>query len=155
EISETISLIFKLLNDNKNAQVTVKFYNPYPGTDLFNLCLEHGLKTPQRLEEWISFDYHTANDSWLSNDRKKLLYMLCFCSLCFSPYFLKRYVKLSSFKNVRAKLKYFSIFIFLKSYRPVAKKRMMKLSCRFPIEMKLAQWFGFFRPLSKRKYAIF
>lgn len=47
---------------------TVRFFvfTPLPATDLYKECTEkYGLKKPERMEEWIDFEFHTFRPVWL------------------------------------------------------------------------------------------
>jgi len=58
DIKCSTNLIMRLIKDNSRCLITAyNQFTPYPGTTLFDLTLKHGLKAPQRLEEWISFSY--------------------------------------------------------------------------------------------------
>ena len=47
--------------------VTVQTYNPYPGSDLYNLAIQHGFKPPQRVADYENFDVFFAsfNLDWI------------------------------------------------------------------------------------------
>ena len=133
DIQKTISLIFELLDDNKEAMKDINIYTPYPGTELFDLSIENGLKPPERLEDWISFNWRTTNRKntpWITKDREKLLRML-HCSSLFleKNYFLNPIWPTNPLIVMLAKL-----------YHPIAKKRVEKLYYKFPIEIKLVEW---------------
>lgn len=58
EIDRTIDLIFRLKEDNPNAQFeTMAIYTALPGTPMYELALRHGLKPPQGLEGWIDWNF--------------------------------------------------------------------------------------------------
>jgi radical SAM superfamily enzyme YgiQ (UPF0313 family) len=73
DIQETTSLIFRLLDDNEEAMKDINIYTPYPGTELFDLSVKSGLKPPERLEDWVSFNWRTINRKntpWITRERE-------------------------------------------------------------------------------------
>ena len=53
DIQKTTELIRRLKEDNPKAIVwKIHQYTPYPGTELFDLAVEHGFKPPERFEDW-------------------------------------------------------------------------------------------------------
>lgn len=79
EIDQTISLGQRLVRENVFARLeTIGTYTPLPGTPLFDLALENGLKPPDNLEGWIDWDfweYDLAGKRipWFNRrDRKKI-----------------------------------------------------------------------------------
>lgn len=58
EINETIELSFRLKRDNPKAQFeTMAIYTALPGTPMYELALQNGLKPPQHLEGWIDWNF--------------------------------------------------------------------------------------------------
>jgi radical SAM superfamily enzyme YgiQ (UPF0313 family) len=58
DLRQTISCIDELWAINRNVKVNGLFFaTPFPGTDLFDLALSHGYKSPQSLEEWGDIDF--------------------------------------------------------------------------------------------------
>lgn len=79
EMNETIDLFVRLKKDNPKAQFeTIGTYTALPGTPLYKLALEHGLKPPDKLEGWIDwlsdeYDVEGKKIPWFSyGDRKKI-----------------------------------------------------------------------------------
>jgi hypothetical protein len=48
----TIDMIGRAKAIDPNLQVSVWFYTPYPGTELYELARQRGFVPPQRLEDW-------------------------------------------------------------------------------------------------------
>ncbi len=137
DIHKTISLILRLLDDNKEAMKDINIYTPYPGTKLFDLSVNSGLNPPERLEDWVSFNWRTINmknTPWITEDMEKLLKML-HCSSLFleKNYFLNPIWPTNPLIVMLAKL-----------YHPIARKRVEKLYYKFPFEIKLAEWIGLY-----------
>ena len=72
EINQTIDLRNQLKKENANAQFeTMAVYTALPGTEMWELSVQHGLKQPTRLEEWTNwifddFDLKGARNPWLN-----------------------------------------------------------------------------------------
>lgn len=136
ELAETISVYLQLLRQNSDAVCHLNIYTPFPGTGLFDIAVRNGLRVPEKLEDWVSFNFQTVNDRapWLSERRKKLIRMLHFVALFTDKTtFIKPYKKTHPLVVLLAKL-----------YHPIAKKRFEKLYYRLPIEVKLVQWLGLY-----------
>ncbi len=133
DIRETVSLIFKLLEENDDAIKDINIYTPYPGTELYELSIKHGLKPPEKLEDWISFNWRTINirnTPWITKEREKLLRML-HCS----SQFLEKNLSLNPLWPTNP------LVVFLaRLYHPFARMRVKKLFWRFPVEIKLVEW---------------
>ncbi len=52
EVYETINIIDKILEIDKDAVTLVNMLSPYPGTEMFNLALKYGFEPPKSFEEW-------------------------------------------------------------------------------------------------------
>ena len=119
DIKCSTDLILKLIKENPNCLITAyNQFTPYPGTELFDLAVYHGLRPPQELEEWIDFDQgaFASNSPWLTNKRKKLLNMLYIATL-----FIDNKIP-SLFTSNKLKYKFLRCAAFL--YRPLARLRL-------------------------------
>ncbi len=134
DLAKTMSLKMRLSSDNRHAVPRFNIYTPFPGTELFNLSVENGLRVPQKLEDWVSFNYRTVNDSavWVSERMKKLIRMLHFATLLAEPNnFINSYKKTSLPVALAAAI-----------YYPIARMRVKNLYYQFPIDLKLAELLG-------------
>jgi hypothetical protein len=63
-----------LLKTPRSAK-SFNIYTPYPGTELYHLALQYGLKEPERLEDWVRFNYRkVAEDApWIPPETRKLV----------------------------------------------------------------------------------
>lgn len=69
EMMQTIDLSYKMIKDNPKAYVAGFYiFTPYPGTELFNVALEHGFKPPQDLESWSDYSRHQNLTPWVKPD---------------------------------------------------------------------------------------
>jgi radical SAM superfamily enzyme YgiQ (UPF0313 family) len=135
ELEQTVSLILKLIDENPDLIKSLNVYTPLPGTKLFDLAVQHGLKVPQRLEDWIPLNYRTINLPWIPDERRRLMEMLHCCTS-----FLEKH----SFFD--PKIDIHPIFRLLAGfYRPFARWRVARLFYRFPIEIRLFEWLGLYK----------
>jgi hypothetical protein len=134
DLSETLALQQRLSKENPEGVPRYNIFTPYPGTPIFDIAVEHGFVAPSRLEDWVSFNYRTVNDSsaWLSEKQKKIIRMLHFTTLLAQPNnFIKPYKKTSLWVRIIAAL-----------YYPVACFRVRHLFPWFPVERKMAELLG-------------
>jgi radical SAM superfamily enzyme YgiQ (UPF0313 family) len=119
ELRQTIEVSRQLARENEGAVSHMNIYTPFPGTGMFDIAVENGLKCPEKLEDWVPFNYRTVNESspWLSKKQKKTI----------------TYKKTSPLIRLMARL-----------YYPVALKRVEKLFYHFPIEIRIAEWLGLY-----------
>lgn len=132
DLLESVSLSLTLLKENPNAVRVFNIFTPFPGTELFDLAIKHGLQVPKRLEDWISFNYRNCvkNAPWLSKEMRELIEMLDFCNFFVGKrHYLKPYEKTNLFVVLLSNL-----------YAPLARKRVENLFYKFPIEVKLAKF---------------
>jgi len=74
EVRDTIRLMARLVRDNPHAYTTpVQLYSPYPGTDLYDYCVEQGMSVPQDLEGWAESGWEHIDYSWLSSEEEAFL----------------------------------------------------------------------------------
>lgn len=133
DMEKTFTLVLKLLKENPNATKSINIYTPFPGTELFDVAVKLGLQVPQRIEDWVPFNYRnlTQNTPWVSRDMRKLIEVLDFCS-----FFVGKKTFLQPYKKTHP------LVIFLSNlYAPVAEKRLKSFYYHFPLEVKLAKFF--------------
>jgi radical SAM superfamily enzyme YgiQ (UPF0313 family) len=133
DLSESISLAFGLIKEHPRAGIYFNIYTPYPGTELFDIAVKYGLKVPQRVEDWITFNYRNLiqNGPWLSAEMRKIVKMLDFCS-----YFIGERPLIQPTEETRK-----VATLLGRLYAPVARIRTRKLWYHFPLEIKLARFF--------------
>jgi radical SAM superfamily enzyme YgiQ (UPF0313 family) len=132
DIQASISMIFQLLKENPHCQISgFNQFTPYPGTELFALSVEHGLKPPQNLEGWIDFDESDCakNNPWIDSHRKRLLDTLYFTGFFIDNKFQTHFTG-DSLRN--------RMFRFLAvAYRPLARIRFKYGITAIPVELAL------------------
>ncbi len=75
EFHKTLTLIDALIRAGPH-NIMFYFYTPYPGTPLYDLSKQCGLKEPQGLEEWAKWDLESINAPWISKKYRKILEQL-------------------------------------------------------------------------------
>jgi anaerobic magnesium-protoporphyrin IX monomethyl ester cyclase len=136
DLSESVSLAFRLLNENPKADIFFNIYTPFPGTELLDMTAKHGLRVPERVEDWVFFNYRnlTQGAPWLSEEMRHLIEMLDFCTLFMGKRpFREPYEKTSPLVSLLCNL-----------YAPLATKRVKSFWSQFPIEIKLAKLLGLY-----------
>jgi len=136
ELTESIRLAEQLVEENPRAVKSFNIYTPYPGTELYHVALQHGLKEPQRLEDWARFNFRrVADDSpWIPPETKKLVEGLDFPLMFMGKgHFVVPYKKTNPMVVALGRL-----------YHPIAMYRIKHLDVRFPIETKVVKALGLF-----------
>ena len=135
DLAETASLMLRLADENQKAREGIHIFVPYPGTELFDISVKHGLTVPRRLEDWIAFSWSNRklNYPWLSPERRRLIQMLSFCGLF-----------LAQDRSLRvASDKFPLISLVAMLYHPIARRRVAGFHCKFLPELKVAELLGF------------
>lgn len=136
DFAQSINLAIKLTDENPRAVKTFNIYTPYPGTKLYDICVKHGLKEPQCLEDWARFNFrNVAKESpWIPQKTKKLIEGLDFPLMFLGKgHFVTPYKKTNPIVVGLAKM-----------YYPVARYRIKHLNASFPIETKVVKALGLF-----------
>ncbi len=136
ELAQSIRLAVQLTDENPRAVKTFNIYTPYPGTELYKVALELGLKEPQRLEDWARFNFRNIPDEsvWIEPKTRKLIKGLDFPLMFLGKgHFVKPYKKTNPLIVTLSKL-----------YYPIARYRVTNLDVRFPIETGLVKALGLF-----------
>jgi len=135
DLAQSIRLATRLTNDNPRAAKSFNIYTPYPGTELYDIAVQHGLEQPQRLEDWSTFNFRNISDTagWVTPEMRKLIKGLDFPLMFLGTNFVGSYKKTNPLVAALARL-----------YQPVARYRVTHLDARFPIEMRLVRSLGLF-----------
>lgn len=71
ERQSTLSLMRRLVEENPIAYTTnLQLYCPYPGTELYQRCLEAGYPFPKSLDGWAAFNWNSIS-SFLIDPRER------------------------------------------------------------------------------------
>ena len=107
DLAESVSLAFRLLDENPKADTSFNIYTPFPGTELFDVTVKNGLRAPERVEDWVAFNYRnlTQGAPWLSGEMRHLVEMLDFCTFFIGKRpFLQPYEKTSPWVSLLCNL---------------------------------------------------
>ena len=130
DLRATVDLATTLRRDNPQVDLSFNIYTPFPGTELFDLAVEHGLQPPTRTEQWAEFNYRNLarNAPWLTDEMKSLVRMLDFCGLFLGMKYTQPY------KETR------SLALFVtRLYAPIARLRAQHLFHHLPVEIHFAK----------------
>ena len=70
DVTDTMNLIRQIKVVHPDVMTKVFFYTPFPGTPLYNLSVQYGLKEPHSLEEWSVFNPVNMKTIWVSDGMK-------------------------------------------------------------------------------------
>ncbi len=129
ELIQTIRFAERLIREHPKATRTFNIYTPYPGTELFKIAVDHGLKEPKALSDWASLYYHGffKGSPWILPETRKLVEVMNYALMC-----SKHDNAFGGFRRQDA-----GSILFTKLYSPLAQYRVRKMDVRFPIELKL------------------
>ncbi len=66
EVMQTVDLALKLLDENKNANITAfHIFSPYLGTILFDFAVKNGFQVPKDLEGWTVYYHQSTHNPWI------------------------------------------------------------------------------------------
>jgi radical SAM superfamily enzyme YgiQ (UPF0313 family) len=136
EFAKSVRLAVRLTDENPRAVKTFNIYTPYPGTKLYEMCVDLGLTEPQRLEDWAHFNFRNVPDeaAWIGGKMKRLVEGLDFPLMFLGKgHFVSPYKKTNPIVVGLSKL-----------YYPMARYRVTHLDARLPIEAKLMKTLGLF-----------
>jgi len=87
EMEETIDMARQIRKDNPQAQFeTMATYTTLPGTPMWEMALEYGLKPPQKLEDWADwnfdeYDMEGKRIPWFNKEDRQAIGNLCYLSM--------------------------------------------------------------------------
>ncbi len=123
DVRSTVELMRRLLADNpramvKNADVTV----PYPGTVYLQQCVEHGMRTPERVSAWFDHDPWTIHRHlpWMRGSRRRMFDMVMF-----STYFIDDKMEFHEMHTSRSRGSR-AAALLARLYRPYARARLRR-----------------------------
>jgi radical SAM superfamily enzyme YgiQ (UPF0313 family) len=68
-VDATISVIEQLRRMSADFDVSVYFYQPYPGSPIADLAWQRGYPRPARLADWADFDYVGSRGPWVTREK--------------------------------------------------------------------------------------
>lgn len=76
EMKSFYNLIEQIFFIDKENNILIFIYTPYPGTPLYPLALKNGFKEPKSLEEWSHYELNMLNTPWISQEQRDLVEQL-------------------------------------------------------------------------------
>lgn len=68
DIMQSADLAIRLLDENTRAQISGFYvFVPYPGTELYDLAIEHGFDPPKSVAEWSIFNRQHLATPWIQD----------------------------------------------------------------------------------------
>ncbi|HLD30340.1 MAG TPA: radical SAM protein, partial [bacterium] len=129
ETRMTRDLILQLIRDNPSCCVLpLNKPRPLPGTELYDLALEHGYVPPASLEGWGKYDVESSgyNPEWLTKEHNRFIRMMFLCM-----YFIDD--KIFVFSKGRS-FKFLFLKVAAVLYKPLAMLRFRNGFYRFLAE---------------------
>ena len=68
-VEATLAVIKRLRRMSPDFEVSVYFYQPYPGSPIADLVWRRGYPKPRTLAEWATFDYVGSRGSWVTEQK--------------------------------------------------------------------------------------
>jgi anaerobic magnesium-protoporphyrin IX monomethyl ester cyclase len=68
-VEATLSVIRRLRRMSPEFEVSIYFYQPYPGSPIAEALWQSGYPRPRTLEEWADFDYVGSRGSWVTEEK--------------------------------------------------------------------------------------
>ncbi len=135
ELRQSIRLADRLIEENPRAVKTFNIYTPYPGTELFGVALQRGLRMPTRLEDWAAFNFRNVQKdaAWIEPETRRLVRDLDFPLMFLGDQFTDPYRGTNPVVVSLSRL-----------YAPLARYRVRNLDVRFPLESRLVRSLGVF-----------
>jgi anaerobic magnesium-protoporphyrin IX monomethyl ester cyclase len=136
EVAQSIHFADQLIKENPKATRSFNLYMPYPGTELFKIAVQHGLREPKTLSEWAEFNYHKVfkESPWILPETERLVELMNFALMC-----SKHDNAFGGFRRQDA-----GSVLFTKLYTPLAQYRVRNMDVRFPFEVTLIRALRFF-----------
>ncbi len=129
DMKASVSLALQIKRENEGAEISAfSLFIPYPGCELHDLAVVHGLEPPDCLEKWATFNYTTDHAVWFSEEMRSIVRILAFASTC-----------LNDPVNTNPP---FHVKLMGRLYRPLARQRIKHLFFRYPLEISIAKWLG-------------
>lgn len=135
DLRASIELAERLIADNPKAAKTFNIYTPYPGTELYGVARELGLREPDRLEGWARFNFRNVPEeaAWIPPETKRLIENLDLPLMFLGQNFVNPYRKTNPVVVALGRL-----------YAPIARYRVRHMEARLPIESMVMKRLGLF-----------
>ncbi|MBN2533063.1 MAG: cobalamin-dependent protein [Spirochaetales bacterium] len=129
DMKKTVHIIQKISRINNNFMVLgPQIYRPYPGSQLYRLCIKEGMKEPETLGEWGSSPYIESDIKPKNNH----LYPW----IKYPVVFLHNIIFYTFLLGVKSRIPFLTTIIHM-----IAQARCTLFFFKFPVEKKLYEFF--------------
>jgi len=127
ELMQSVNLALRLTKDNKNVFTPFFIYTAYPGVGMWEIAKQYGIKEPEKLSDWETFDYENAylHYPWLDKKRIRMMQNLAFTSNFAN-------------KNIRFKISKGYLKLLFDLYQPIGRLRFKHNIYQLPVDIKFA-----------------
>lgn len=73
DIADTVQLAEQILTVAPEAETMLYVFLPYPGTPLYEVAQEYGMKMPETVGEWSGYSTDTVHTPWIDDRLKHLI----------------------------------------------------------------------------------
>jgi radical SAM superfamily enzyme YgiQ (UPF0313 family) len=152
DMCQSVDLIMRLMKDNPHASFSgMNQLIPFPGSELFDMCVKNGYKSPTSLEGWSNVDSHYGKNGvpWLDRKTENTLHSIQ-AALMFADKKHERELihdtpiddtkmaqKGSGSRGKKVNFLFRLILLSARLYRPIALFRLNRRMFSFPVEYKL------------------
>lgn len=142
DLYQSAELIVRLGDDNPNASFSgMNQFIPFPGSELYEECINGGYKEPQTLEEWALIDTHYNNMAtpWNTPELESTLHSIQ-AALMFADKKTERELSGDGKRGPVLNTLFKCIALGAKMYRPIARYRLRNRFFKFPIDYHLIKF---------------
>ncbi|MFH1544808.1 MAG: radical SAM protein, partial [archaeon] len=139
QLNGLLDLIERLSEIDNRHYISIFIYTPFPGSPLYDVCLQNGVSEPQSLEEWSKINLNETNLPWVSQKYVDIVDQLQGFVFLYTTFLYDNF-KDSKFKPIH--------LLFRKS----AEFRLRHRFFAFPIEYKVLQYF--FKKYIDKKFGL-
>jgi radical SAM superfamily enzyme YgiQ (UPF0313 family) len=68
-VEASLSVIHRLRRMSPDFEVSVYFYQPYPGSPIADALWRRGHRKPESLSDWADFDYVGSRGPWVTEEK--------------------------------------------------------------------------------------
>jgi radical SAM superfamily enzyme YgiQ (UPF0313 family) len=68
-VEASLAVAQRLRQMSPDFEVSMYFYQPYPGSPIADMAWERGYRRPESLSEWAEFDYVGSRGPWVSKEK--------------------------------------------------------------------------------------
>lgn len=135
DFAKTIRMVVRLKQAHMETEWKMFLYTPYPGTDLYDMALKHGMKEPDSLLKWSEHTLRDVKTPWIDDNFRRDIRNIAFF------YVQVAYPSARIMERINSKKLLFIIKPLFKLAQLLAKMRLELNFYAFPIEPGLYRLF--------------